>query len=253
MLDRHDFLGFAGGMLLATLKPARGHRARPHPLRPVTTGTAYVVCSESNAVAVVDLATSRIVQYLTVGLSPSHIVLDSRRRRAYVSNFAANTISVIDLTRLEVTGEFDARTGPGALALDDGGNLLYFASVAEGTVSALDTASGGVAGSAIVGKRPIEMALDFRTGALYVVDEGVGTLSYVETRGRKLIATPLRADPSASNIALSRDGVTGYVGNAAAGTLSLLDLGARRISSTIDGLRSPQSIAVTNDPTRIYV
>jgi DNA-binding beta-propeller fold protein YncE len=243
---------FAGGLIAAatTLHTRRRHiRHAP----PSTSGTAYVTCSETNVVAVVDLPTARVVHYVTVGNSPARIALDRKRRVAFVSNFESNTISVIDLAKLEAITEFDAPNGPTGLAVDETRGLLFFSSILNDTVTALDSTTGRFVASAIVGPRPTSLAFEPISTHLYAVNSGNGTLSFVDT-GRKLIATPLRNAPvGATDLALSADGLTAYVTSSDGGTLSLFDLKTRRTDASITGLAHPQGVALAPDPTRIFV
>jgi YVTN family beta-propeller protein len=242
---------FAGGLIAAaTTLHARRRRIRHVP---PTSGTAYVTCSETNVVAVVDLPTARVVHYVTVGNSPARIALDRKRRVAFVSNFESNTISVIDLAKLEAITEFDAPNGPTGLAVDETRGLLFYSSIANDTVTAIDSTTGRFIASAIVGPRPTTLAFEPISTHLYAVNSGNGSLSFVDT-GRKLIATPLRyGPPGATDLALSADGSTAYVTSSDAGTLSLFDLKTRRTDASITGLSHPQGVALAPDPTRVYV
>jgi DNA-binding beta-propeller fold protein YncE len=243
---------FAGGLIAAaTTLHARHRRVRHAP--PITSGTAYVTCSETNVVAVVDLPTARVVHYVTVGNSPARIALDRKRRIAFVSNFESNSITAIDLAKLEAITEFDAPNGPTGLAVDETRGLLFFSSILNDTVTALDSTTGRFVSSAIVGPRPTSLAFEPISTHLYAVNSGNGTLSFVDT-GRRLIATPLRnGPPGATDIALSADGSTAYVTSSDAGTLSSFDLKTRRTDATIAGLSHPQGVAPAPDPTRVYV
>jgi DNA-binding beta-propeller fold protein YncE len=243
---------FAGG-LIAAATTLHTHRRRIRHAPPSTSGTAYVTCSETNVVAVVDLPTARVVHYVTVGNSPARIALDRKRRVAFVSNFESNSISVIDLARLEAITEFDAPNGPTGLAVDETRGLLFFSSISNDTVTALDSTTGRFVGSAIVGPRPTSLAFEPISTHLYAVNSGNGTLSFVDT-GRKIIATPLRnAPPGATDLALSTDSSTAYVTSGDAGTLSFFDLKSRRTVGSLAGLSHPQGVASAPDPTRIYV
>jgi len=244
---------FARGLIAAatTLRPRQHRRIRHAP--PSTSGTAYVTCSETNAVAVVDLPTARVVHYVTVGNSPARIALDRKRRLAFVSNFESNSISVIDLGRLEAITEFDAPNGPTGLAVDETRGLLFCSSISNDTVTALDSTTGRFVSSAIVGPRPTSLAFEPISTNLYAVNSGNGTLSFVDT-GRKLIATPLRnAPPGATELALSADGLTAYVTSGDPGTLSFFDLKTRRMSASLAGLSHPQGVAIAPDPTHVFV
>lgn len=58
---------------------------------------AYVVCFAAAEIFVVDLTLGRVVDEIIVGRGPNTMVIDEKRKRAYIANFLENTVGVIDL------------------------------------------------------------------------------------------------------------------------------------------------------------
>jgi DNA-binding beta-propeller fold protein YncE len=68
---------------------------------------AFVACSESGTVEVVDVPRRLIVKSIAVGREPRAIVLSPNQDRAYVANAASNSITEIDTRRLSVVRTVD--------------------------------------------------------------------------------------------------------------------------------------------------
>lgn len=232
----------------ASVKPNRGkgHTRKPA-AKPLATGLAFVTCTGSNTIAVVDLASLRIVREIALDGVPSRIVYDRKRSRVYVALFAANVVAAYDVTTGRIVGAFKSGDGPGAMALSDDASRLYVANTIAGTVSAIDIDGGRTVGSAIVGAHPDDVGYDARAKRLVLVNGGSGTLSLVATHDDRLVATSLRVDPSAGALAISADGTTAFVANGNAGTVSVVDLGARRLVATIEGFRQPRALAIAGE------
>ncbi len=232
----------------ASPKPIR-HRpyVRAVSPKPLATGLAFVTCTGSNTIAVIDLASTRVVRQIALDGVPSRIVYDGNRRRVYVALFAANVVAAHDVATGRIVGAFKTGEGPGAMALSDDASRLYVANTIAGTVSAIDLDGGRTVGTAIVGAHPDDIVFDSRTKRLVLVNGGSGTLSLVATNDDRLVATTLRVDPSATALAASADGSTAYVANGNAGTISVVDLGVRRVVATVDGLRQPRSLTIAGE------
>src|SRR6185503_2886018 len=63
----------------------------------------YVVHSAANLVSVIDTATGAVTSTISVGTSPSRVVVTRDGTRAYVSNGGADSVSVIDTASDVVT------------------------------------------------------------------------------------------------------------------------------------------------------
>ena len=126
-----------GGDFVGVLGPNHARiRVGRHPVALASDGRAlYVANSDDDTVAVVDLATDRVVQRAripfaradAVGTSPNALALDGDR--LYVTCGAANAVAVfrIGLHRLTPLGAIPAGWYPTALAIDHAHGVLYIA------------------------------------------------------------------------------------------------------------------------------
>jgi hypothetical protein len=64
---------------------------------------AYVVCFGEESIFVVDTELARLEGRIETGAGPNQLVIDSKRKRAFITNFVENTIGVIDLDPTHAT------------------------------------------------------------------------------------------------------------------------------------------------------
>jgi hypothetical protein len=62
---------------------------------------ALVACYGDGELAVVDLATFRVIRTMFVGQGPSEIAIDAARAQAYVANTGDDTIAIVSLDRMQ--------------------------------------------------------------------------------------------------------------------------------------------------------
>lgn len=102
------------------------------------TGLAYVACSRSDSVAVVDLQAMVRVAVIPVGREPIDIVVDPVTRRAFTADARSDQLSVIDLDEHRVVGTVAVGSYPAGLAIDPDGRRLYCGDTMGSTVSVVD-------------------------------------------------------------------------------------------------------------------
>ena len=91
------------------------------PRPPLLDLIGYVSCSESNIILVFNKKTMRVVDVIATGRGPKGMVLDHRRRRAYVALSGEDTVIVLDMIAGEITNRVSLRfgDGPTELAITD--------------------------------------------------------------------------------------------------------------------------------------
>src|SRR5579875_1167651 len=89
------------------------------------TGLAYVACSRSNAVSVVDLDQMALTGTIGVGREPIDIVIDRRANHVLTADARSDQISVIDTTTSQVVATIPVGSYPAGLGIDEDGRRLY--------------------------------------------------------------------------------------------------------------------------------
>ena len=112
--------------------------------------TAYVSNWGKNYVSVVDTATKRITDRLTVGMHPSALAVNPKRDELYVANTESDGISVVDtltnrvLRTISVTPYPGAAVGtqPNSIAVSPDGNRLFAANAGNNDVEVIALRNG---------------------------------------------------------------------------------------------------------------
>lgn len=102
------------------------------------------------------------------------------------------------------------------------------------------------------GVRPHEPVLDPTGRVLYVTTEMRRSVSVVDAHSYKVVGSIPTGQDESHMLAISSDGKRGYTANVAAGTVSVLDLAARKTLAVIPVSGSVQRISVSNDNKYVF-
>jgi YVTN family beta-propeller protein len=174
--------------------------------------TGYATDPEANLIHVFNKKTHRIIATIATGRAPKGIVLDQRRRRAYVALSGADVVEIIDLFANVIVGRISLNPGdePLKLALTPDGRTLLSANYGSGTVSIIDPASQFEIGRVKVDQGPTDVAIDPLGLRAYVVNSLSDSLSIIDLSQRRLITT-LSVGPSPLKASFNRAGDRLYV------------------------------------------
>lgn len=114
---------------------------------------------------------------------------------------------------------------------------------------AIDIASRKVAGNLDFGHgvRPHCPRFGPKDGLLYVTTEIGDSVTVVDPRTLKIVGSIPTGQPESHMLAITRDGRRGYTSNVGPGTVSVLDLEARKMLAVIKVTRDSQRIALSAD------
>jgi YVTN family beta-propeller protein len=180
-----------------------------------------VVNLKLHSVLVVNPETGTVVQTIPVGISGHEIALSADRRFAYVPIYS------------------DA-------VLGDAGH--------DGrTIDVIDLKALKVTASIDLGRtlRP-HQAVFGPDGLLYVTAELANAVEVVDTQKRTVVAEIPTGKPQTHAIAISPDGSRAYTANVDSGTVSVLDLRARKLIAIIQVTKRVQRIAISNDGRWVF-
>jgi YVTN family beta-propeller protein len=174
--------------------------------------TGYVTDPDSNTITIFNKKTQWIVGAIATGRGPKGIVLDRRRKRAYVALSGSGTVEIVDIFANVVTGRITLSPGdePGGLALTPDGRTLVSANYGSGTVSIIDTNSRIAIGRVRVGEGPTDVAIDPQGSRAYVVNSLSETLSVIDLPRRRLQGS-ISVGPTPLQISFNRSGDRLYV------------------------------------------
>ena len=110
---------------------------------------------------------------ISLGGTPSDVVLDEGRGKLYTVNSSANRIDIYDYANQQRAGSIGVGTRPLAAAMSMDGNLLYVTNNGSSTVSVVDLNSRGVVQTVTVPAKPegVEVGAD---GRALICTQGTG-------------------------------------------------------------------------------
>lgn len=163
------------------------------------------------------------------------------------------------LTRIvegDITGHEVAASADGRLAyVPIYGNSSVGDAGSDGqTMVVIDIASHQVVSRLDFGHgvRPHCVVLNPRDGQLYVTTELDHTITIVDPRTLKISGVIPTGQPESHMLALSHDGRRGYTSNVSAGTVSVLDIPARKLVAIIPVSLNTQRIAISADDRLVF-
>ena len=118
----------------------------------------------------------------------------------------------------------------------------------------IDLATRRVVGTVDFGKgvRPHCAVFGPRNGLLYVTTELDNSVTVIDPQALKVVGTIPTGQPDSHMLAITRDGRRGYTANVGPGTVSILDLEAKRLLAVIHVARKVQRISLSVDDRRVF-
>ena len=183
----------------------------------------YVAENLANKLAVVDLASGRVVTKIEIGEYPYDCQVSPDGKRVYVSIWGGRAVAVIDAAANRVIGNIQTGDHPNDLELTRDGRTLYVANANSNTVSVIDTAqmkeieaiSTALHPKSPIGSTPNALALSPNQKTLYIAnaDNNNIAIADVAKRGASRIRGFIPTGWYPSSVRVSRDGRRIFVAN----------------------------------------
>jgi DNA-binding beta-propeller fold protein YncE len=121
-------------------------------------------------------------------------------------------------------------------------------------ITVVDLRQHKVAGSIDFGRgvRPHCAVFDKRRNLLYVTTELDQSISIIDPATLKIVGSIPTGQAQSHMLALSHDGRFGYTANVGPGTVSVLDMNARKTLAIIPISSNTQRIAISNDDKKVF-
>ncbi len=213
-------------------------------------------CSSSTLAAGLLLSLCPVTSMLAAG-SPGGVVL--------VANQGDRDLSIIDPSAAKqvATVAEDAITGHEVIASADGktafvpiyGNSGVGKPGTDGReMKVIDIASRKVEQTVDFGHgvRPHCPKINPGDGMLYVTTELDKTVTIIDPKTLKIVGTVPTGQEESHMLAISSDGSRGYTSNVGPGTVSVLDLKARKVITIIPISENAQRISITPDDKMVF-
>jgi DNA-binding beta-propeller fold protein YncE len=121
-------------------------------------------------------------------------------------------------------------------------------------IVAIDIASRKIVGTVDFGRgvRPHMPIIGPKDGLLYVTTELEKSISLIDPKTLKIVGTIPTGQPQSHMLALSHDGRRGYTANVGPGTVSVLDIAARKTLAILPISKTTQRISITPDDKWVF-
>jgi YVTN family beta-propeller protein len=217
----------------------------------------FVSMPASNAVAVVDTASWKVIENINVGLRPMRLVLQPDEKYLWVSvdsppgAKSPGGVSVVDTSALKFVKHIPAGEGSREIVVTPDDRFAYVTSQTDGTLSVVDVQRLAEVKKIKTGTRPAALAISPLSKAVYVADETDGTVTVVggeshEVRGR------IQTDPGLAAVRFTPDGRWGFVVNRRAGVVEIFDAATNRRLQAVPVEPEPDQITFSDDYAYVH-
>ena len=206
-----------------------------------------------DGIAVVDVATRKVVRVLPGGSDPETFDISEDGTTLFVSNEDAHTASIVDIPSGKVRATLAVGKEPEGVRLQPDGAVVYVTGETDHNLTLIDTRAGKVIGYIGVGKRPRDLAFTPDGSRAYVTSEIDGTVWVIDVPARKaskVIELPQGSKPM--GVVVSADGKRVYVANGRGGTVSVIDAATNTVTATVRVGERPWGIVLSSDGRKLY-
>lgn len=217
----------------------------------------YVVNRVSGTVSVISTASNTVTKTITVGVGAYDISFSPNGLRAYVSRYSvAGLIDVIDTaTETALSPITAAPEWSEGVAVSPDSKTLYVTGSNDNALFLVDLMTNVISPTSYgVGSFPTTLAASPDGHSVYVVNSGVtnSTVSVFNTTSKTVVnSIPVGDYPA--GIAVSRDGLLGYVTNDQSDTISVIDLATQTVLTTMGSFGRPFGIDISADGRTVAV
>ncbi len=269
------------GAAIGSNSPATAGRDGSHPRpargRPAPSPALLVLSKTDQVLSIVDPATLRVLARIPSGPDPHEVVASADGRVAYISNYgggAYHTITPVDLVGRRALPAIDLGALRGPHGLEFVGGKLWFTAEAAKAVGRYDPGTGRVDWVLGTGQDRTHMLVVAPDGRRVVTTNvNAGTVSVLEEGAARgpgpgpgpggppggasrtdWTATVVPVGRGAEGVDVSPDGREAWVANAGDGTISVVDLAAKRVVQTLAAdVRGANRLKFTPDGALVFV
>ena len=254
-------------LAVALLGTAAWRTGRPVLPAPTPSPALLVLSKGEHTLSIVDPGSRAVVGRIPAGADPHEVVASTDGQTAYISNYGGgtdHTITAVDLVGQRPLQVIDLGVlrGPHGLEFVDG--VLWFTAEGANAVGRYDPATGQVDQVLGTGQHRTHMLAVSPDGKRIVTTNvSSGTVSVIEQRtdapagGSPHVEwqqTVISVGPGAEGLDVAPDGREAWVANAGDGTISVIDLAAKRVVQTLAvEVRGANRLKFTPDGSLVFV
>ncbi len=140
-------------------------------------GQLFIGDWSANRISIVNEKTGVVVETLSVGRAPAHLVANRAGSRLYIADRESNSVAVVDPKKLTILTEIPVGRAPFALALSPDEKQLAVANVQTATLSIIDTKSLQVVSSPTTRPMPYGVTITHDNSEILVSNQHGGSIS----------------------------------------------------------------------------
>lgn len=202
---------------------------------------------QSGKVLVYNATTMALKNTIAVGMEPAEVTMSSNGMYAFVANGMSNTVSVIRVSDKSVAKTIPVGDDPvGAWPGADG--KMYVDNEKGQSISVIDVATLTVLETVKLGFTPGYAAYHPTRNELWVSQAGMGNkvVIFERVNGAWMKVGEVTTGLDAHAIAFTKDGLTAYITNQGAATVSVVDVVKRTKIKDIAVAKKPNGIVFKN-------
>ena len=175
---------------------------------------AYVAISGEDAVEVIDLLETAVInrQRLGMGDNPLELALTPDGKALLSANNGSNTVSIIDSSSLIETRRVQVGAGPQSPLIDRAGRRAYVFNTLSNTISVIDLGAGAVAATVATESGPVRGQFNRAGNRLYVLHRNSPYLTVLDPQSLSVVrrvnigagGTALKVDPRTDRIYVAK-------------------------------------------------
>jgi YVTN family beta-propeller protein len=215
----------------------------------------------ADGIAIIDVASHRVVRVLAAGSDPEQFALSVDETLLFVANEDAGRTSVVDIASGKLVASIPVGLEPEGVAVAPNGRWVFVTNESDHAVSVIDAHTLEVVRSVSVGQRPRDIAFTPGSEVAYVSGEFDASLYRVGLPGdvpaKLVLQLRKEARPMAMVLDAPRERL--YMSTGRGGTVAVISLASHGADS--DALRliaevpvgtRPWGIALSADGSRLY-
>lgn len=210
----------------------------------------------ADGVAIVDLASRRVMRTLSTGDDPESFDITPDGRLMIVSNEDAGTATAVALPSGQVEAVVPVGGEPEGVRVRPDGKVVYITSEADNEVAAIEVATQKVLAKIETGARPRGVAFTPDGARAYVTAEQGASITVIDAAKHTALGQiPVElTGAKPMGIAISSDGRRAYVSCGRGGAIAVIDLSTDRVAQIFPkiGVR-PWGVGLSPDQKKLYV
>lgn len=215
-----------------------------------------VLSKADHTLAVVDPQTLKVLGRVPSGPDPHEVVASTDGRVAYIANYngGGNIITPVDLVALKALPPIDLGDlrAPHGVAYADG--KLWFTAEGARAVGTYDPATKKVERVLDTGQNGTHMVFVMNPQRLVTTNMGSGNVTIAEKAGGQWNQAVVAVGPRGEGFDVSPDGKQVWIANAGDGTVSVIDLTAKKVTDTLQaGVNGANRLKFTPDGKLAFV